>query len=54
MANECDHRDKRHKIKEQFINCIIDDYMMTEIIKWLTTTKRMNEITSQQVLSCAM
>ena len=44
-ANEYDY-------KEQFINCINDDIMM-EIIGEITTFKRTNEITSEQVLSWA-
>ena len=42
---------KDRRLKEQYIKDINDnDNMMTEIIKELTTTKKMKEITSEQVL----
>ena len=40
------------RLKELYINRI-DDNMMTEISTELTLIKRTNEITSEQVLSCA-
>ena len=43
---------RKGRLKEQFINGIYNDDMMTEIIRELTN-KKANEITSEQVLSWA-
>ena len=47
-------KEKDRSLKEQFINVINGDVMMTEIIKELTTTKEVNEITSEQVFFWAI
>ena len=46
--NESDYKEKDRRLKEQFINGINDDDMMTEIIRELPTIKNTNEITSKQ------
>ena len=51
-ANECGFKEKDRKLKEQFINDISDDDIMTEIIKELIATKKINEITGDKLLSC--
>ena len=51
--SECDYKEKVRKLKELFINGMNDDDMMTEIIRELTTIKKTNEITSDQVLCWA-
>ena len=40
-ANECEYKEGDKRLKEQFINRINDDKMMSEIIKELTTIKRL-------------
>ena len=44
-ANECGCKGKDKRQKNQFINSINDDDLMTEI-RGLTTIKRTNDITS--------
>ena len=50
MPNECYYKEKDRSPKEQFINGINDADKMTDKIRELTTTKRTNEITSEQAL----
>ena len=52
-ANECKYKERDRKQKYQFINRINDDETITEIIKKLTTNKKINEIPSDQVFSWA-
>ena len=52
-ANYCSYKEKDKRLKQLLINSINDDDMMTEIIKELTQTQKMNEITSGQMLSWA-
>ena len=52
-ANKCEYKERDRRLKEQFINGINDDDMITENIRELTVIKRTNEITSKQVLSWA-
>ena len=48
--NECEYEEEDKQWKEQFINGINDEHMMTEIIKKLSETKRLM-ITWEQILS---
>ena len=41
-ANKCGYKGKERTLKEQFINSINDDDMMTDIILELTTIKKKN------------
>ena len=50
-ANEYKYERKDTRLKEQFINGINDDDMMTKIIRELTVFKRTNETTSKHILS---
>ena len=43
-ANEYGYKEKDRKLKEQFIDGINDNDMMTEIIRELTAIKKTNEI----------
>ena len=49
-ANGCEEKERDRRLKEQFINGIIDDNMTTEIIREPAVKKVNNEITSKQVL----
>ena len=49
--NECGYKEKYKGLKEQFIICINENDMMTEVINDLFATKMINEIPSEQVLS---
>ena len=51
--NECGYKEKYWRLIEQLINDIKDDEMMTELIRELTSIKKTNESTNEQVLSCA-
>ena len=42
---------KKGILKEQFINGINDDGVITEIIRELTAIKKKNEVTREQVLT---
>ena len=52
-ASKCGYKGKDRRLKEQFINGINDGDMMTKIIGELTTIKKTNGITSEQVLHWA-
>ena len=49
-ASKYDYKEKDRRLKEQFINGINDEDMMTEIIRELTKIQKTNEVTSEQVL----
>ena len=48
-VNEFGYKEKDRRFKEQFIDGIGDNDMMTEIIRELTAIKKTNEITSKRV-----
>ena len=50
-ANECEYKQREKRMKEQFINELNYNKIITEIIKELTTIKKTNEITGDQMLS---
>ena len=50
--NACKYIEK-DRLKEQFISSINNHDMVTQIIQELTTVKKINEITSEQVVSWA-
>ena len=50
---ECEYKVKEKCLKEQFINSIYKDMMTTKSIKELTTMKKINNVTSEQVLMWA-
>ena len=52
-GNECNYKEKDGRLKEQFINGINDDDEITDIMRELTTIKKANESTSEQVLPWA-
>ena len=52
-ANKGGYKEKNSKLKEQFINGIRDDDMMTEQIYEPIKIKKTNEITSEQVVCWA-
>ena len=39
-ASDCEYKEKERMLKEQLINGINDDYMMTEIIRELAMIKK--------------
>ena len=43
-ANECKYKERDRRLKEQFINGINDDDMMTEIISELSVFKKADDI----------
>ena len=51
-ASDCEYKEGDRRLKEQ-LTSVIDDEMMTEIIKLLTAIKKTNEITSDHVLRLA-
>ena len=51
-ANKSGYKEKNRRLKEQFLNDINDD-MVTKIIRELTTIKKTDEMTSEQVLCWA-
>ena len=51
MNGNTEKRDRR--LKDQFINGIVNDDVMIEIIRELTILKTMNDITSEQVQNWA-
>ena len=51
--SQCVHKEKDRRLKEQFINDINDDNMMTEILRKLTIIKGTNDLTIDQVLAWA-
>ena len=50
-ANECKYTERDRRLKEQFINGINDDEMVTEIIHELITVSKTGEITNEQVFA---
>ena len=44
-ADECGYKERDIRLKEQLINGINDNYMMTQIIKEVTTIKKTNDVT---------
>ena len=53
-AVECNYQELDRQLKEQFIHGLNDKEMLCEIIKELTTTKRNDTITIENILSWAM
>ena len=49
-AKECGYIERDGRLKEQFINSINDEEMMTEIIIEATAIKETNKVTSEEVL----
>ena len=50
-ANESGNKGKDKRLKEQFINSINDNDMMTEIIRELITVLKTSDLTSEHVLA---
>ena len=50
-ANECDYKKHDSHLKDKFINSINDVMMTAEIIRELTTLRKTNDVTKEQVLT---
>ena len=50
-VNEFEYRERERRLKEEFINDISDNDRMTKIVKRTNCNKKINEKTSEQVLS---
>ena len=52
-AVECSYQEVDRQLKEQFIQCLNNKYMLEEVIKELTATKNNDCITSGGILAWA-
>ena len=52
-SKKCGYNEQDRRLKEQFMNGINDENVMTKIIMELTAIRKTNEITNEQVLSWA-
>ena len=50
-ANDCEKKEKDWRLKEQFINGINNDNIITDIIQELTAVKKTSEITNEHKLA---
>ena len=48
-VKKCGYKEKDRRLKDQFINGINNDYIMTECYRELTVVKKTSEITTDQV-----